>query len=604
MEVVKKVFELLQFDGPKDITFVDCDGVYVKHNVSGTVLGGNGNAQLGRAAMLLAKQVTEGKTEFEIKQTPQFETLGAMLDMSRNAVLKVEAVKEYLTYLAALGFNMFMLYTEDTYEIPEYPRFGYARGRYTLAELQEIDRFADTLGIEVVPCIQTLGHMEQYLRWTEAASEVQDTPTVLLCEEEKTYTLIEAMIRTMRKAFHGKRIHIGMDEAWDVGLGNYLNKHGYQNRFEILNKHLQRVLRICEKYEFQPIIWSDMFFKLGSKTGDYRDVNNHIPPEKAALIPNVEMAFWDYFQTDGAVYEALLNAHKEMGKRVMFAGGIWLWGRALPDLSFTFRSMTPALEKCIACGIPDVVANVWGDMGSQCNYFFSLLGLPLFSEYCYRGQTCTMEDIKSMMDYVIQFPYDDATAISLHNWNFAEGGTQTPEYYTMGTPIFWADLLYDLPSIPNYQAYLQHYQEGLERLKQSTPRGQWKPYYEYAVQMFDITVLKCKLLSELRAKYRQRDMAYLSNLCDHVLPKLKQSFQRMHLMHRDLWMHNNKVFGWEVLDMRYGAVSARLDYAIEQISLFCQGSIDAIDELEFEALKLTQQNLSDFRDVTSTSVIF
>ena len=180
MEVVKKVFQLLQFETPKPITYRDCDGVYVKYGPEGAVLGGNGKAQFGRAAMLLAKQVTAGQTIFEIKETPRFETLGVMLDMSRNAVLKVDAVKEYLTYMAALGFNMFMLYTEDTYEIPEYPRFGYARGRYTLAELQEIDEFAGTLGIEVIPCIQTLGHMEQYLRWTEAAGGVQDTPTVLL----------------------------------------------------------------------------------------------------------------------------------------------------------------------------------------------------------------------------------------------------------------------------------------------------------------------------------------------------------------------------------------------------------------------------------------
>jgi hexosaminidase len=44
------------------------------------------------------------------------------------------------------------LYTEDTYQIPDEPFFGYLRGAYTEAELREIDDYAYALGIEVVPC--------------------------------------------------------------------------------------------------------------------------------------------------------------------------------------------------------------------------------------------------------------------------------------------------------------------------------------------------------------------------------------------------------------------------------------------------------------------
>ena len=36
---------------------------------------------------------------------------GAMLDMSRNAVMKVEQIKKYVDYLKAFGYNMLMLYT-------------------------------------------------------------------------------------------------------------------------------------------------------------------------------------------------------------------------------------------------------------------------------------------------------------------------------------------------------------------------------------------------------------------------------------------------------------------------------------------------------------
>jgi hypothetical protein len=62
-----------------------------------------------------------------------------MIDMSRNGVMKVEAVKKFIAYNAAMGNNMLMLYTEDTYKIPEYKYFGYMRGRYSESEIKEID---------------------------------------------------------------------------------------------------------------------------------------------------------------------------------------------------------------------------------------------------------------------------------------------------------------------------------------------------------------------------------------------------------------------------------------------------------------------------------
>ena len=65
-----------------------------------------------------------------------FERLGLMLDMSRNSVMNVPALKEYISLLAEMGYNALMLYTEDTYEIPGEPYFGHFRGRYSLQEMK------------------------------------------------------------------------------------------------------------------------------------------------------------------------------------------------------------------------------------------------------------------------------------------------------------------------------------------------------------------------------------------------------------------------------------------------------------------------------------
>ena len=87
-----------------------------------------------------------------------YEHFGVMLDMSRNAVMKVSRVKQMMDYLAKMGYNTLSLYCEDTYEIKSQPYFGYMRGSYTGMEIKEIDAYAKSKGIELVPCVQTLAH--------------------------------------------------------------------------------------------------------------------------------------------------------------------------------------------------------------------------------------------------------------------------------------------------------------------------------------------------------------------------------------------------------------------------------------------------------------
>ncbi len=111
--------------------------------------------------------------------------LCVMLDCSRNAVMSVEGVKDFIEKLSALGYNSLMLYTEDTYEIPEEPLFGYMRGRYTQKELKTIDSYAKSKGIELIPCIQTLAHLDLLFAW-KRFQKIQDIYNILLIDNEET----------------------------------------------------------------------------------------------------------------------------------------------------------------------------------------------------------------------------------------------------------------------------------------------------------------------------------------------------------------------------------------------------------------------------------
>ena len=73
---------------------------------------------LCRGVFLLTQAVRAGRKALRVDQERHFASCGAMIDMSRNGVFRVEAVKRFIDRMACLGMNVLMLYTEDTYEVP------------------------------------------------------------------------------------------------------------------------------------------------------------------------------------------------------------------------------------------------------------------------------------------------------------------------------------------------------------------------------------------------------------------------------------------------------------------------------------------------------
>ena len=113
-----------------------------------------------------------------------------------------------------------MLYTEDTYEVKSEPYFGAYRGKYTRDEIKEIDTYAAMFGIELVPCIQTLAHLHNALKWTEM-SKICDSADILQPGKEETYQFIEKLLISVKENFSTSRVHLGMDEAVMLGLGKF-----------------------------------------------------------------------------------------------------------------------------------------------------------------------------------------------------------------------------------------------------------------------------------------------------------------------------------------------------------------------------------------------
>ncbi|MEG1359758.1 MAG: family 20 glycosylhydrolase [Clostridia bacterium] len=559
------------------------DGLNVQMKDGHAEICCDSKSAFARGVFLAAQAVKHGKNELSLHQTRHFEACGPMLDMSRGGVMTVASVKKTIDAMAALGLNLLMLYTEDTYEVPEYPYMGYLRGRYTQAELRELDDYADEMGVELVPCIQTLAHLEQFLQW-QVAAELRDTNECLMIDDAETYRFIEAEIKAIRACFRSKRAHIGMDEAHGVGLGRYLEKHGIQDRFELLNRHLTRVVELCQKYDFKPIMWSDMFFRLGSKTNDYYDVTAIVPDEAIARIPDVALCYWDYYHQEEAFYDEMIRRHMAMGKELVFAGGIWTWAGQLPHEKRSLATMEPAMRACLKNNVGMVLATMWEDDGCETDHLSALSDLPIFSEYCWLGEACTRKDIEKMGEWLTNLPRAVYHAMG-ELFPTAED-IRPGKGYLYCDPLY--NLAYGICDMPAYGASLTAARELLQaHLDQAD--------CAFADLLFEIVLAKMKLLSTLRDRYLKQDRAYLEQTAKETLPHLVSLYKRLMQLHRARWEAHYKRNGWETLCLRYGGAMARLEDAADELKRYLNGELVKIAELEEEPLPYLRKGGEQYR---------
>ena len=571
MDMKDLVKRVLGVDFDFEIKEIPSNKLLVRYNGVSAEVGGATKPELARAYMLLAKAIDEGKSEIFIEQTASFDTCGVMLDMSFGSVTKVSGVKKYLDYMAIFGMNMLMLYTEDTYEIEGYPLFGYQRGRYTQAELREIDDYAFELGIEVIPCIQTFGHLGKFLRYRKYRN-IAENDQVLLHGEEETYKLIEACISACRKAFRSNRIHIGCDETRGIGLGRSLLRDGYRDRFEIFNEHVGRVVDICKKYGFRPMMWSDMYSTLASKTGKTFDVDAEVPEDIVDKMPDADMVFWDYYHDGNEFYRKNIINHKKFCRPLHFAGGIWTWNGQAPNFKWTYKTVKPALEECLALGVRSVFAAAWayGDI----NHIQGLPSLAVYSEYCYRGLDCTKEDIDSVAEFVTGLSAELCDAIS--DFYCDEQGDRN-----IGKLMLWADpLIFLLPYGFDFEKIGAYFENAL-KVFEKYPDA---PYIDFYKALFRATLGKTRIFVPLSEKYKEGDLVWLRNFKDITLPELIRDYEELYSLHDKYWHEESKTHGFEKLANAYAATIERLRYTAREIGKYLDGTIDSIEALEAEII--------------------
>ena len=517
---------------------------------------------------------------------------GVMLDMSRNGVMKPDALKKYVDYLSAFGYNMLQLYTEDTYEVEDEPYFGYLRGAYKQEEIKEIDAYCREKGVELIPCIQTLAHLQTIFRWTPYRN-INDFDDILLIDDPRTYQLIENMFKTLAKCFTSRKVHIGMDEAHMVGLGKYKDKHGICNRYEILKRHLGRVVEIAKKYGFEPMMWSDMFFRMANE-GEYYGRNPNLPKDAIEGVPDVELVYWDYYHKQKADYKAMVQAHKKFGKDIWFAGGAWSWVGFTPANKYSLQTMKPAMDACREEDIDNIFFTLWGDNGKDCSYFSLLPSLYYLKRY-YDG----VKDRKQIAKEFKELTGEDFERMMNMDCPNLIGGNKdsfrNPSRYVLYNDPFLG--MFDPLAKENVD---KEYKKLARRLAIYAKESENFGYiYDVLAKLCRVLTYKYDIGVRLRAAYQVQDKVALRGMVDD-LKKIEKAVDAFYKAFRDLWHKENKPEGFEVQEARLGGLMLRLKSCRERLTAYLDGKEESLPELEIVLLDLWGKGLN-YEKATSCS---
>ena len=573
---------------PTKNLIVDCQhvptGIHIQcHGEQATLTYGSTTDLMHGAALLCGQ--AQKTAQFDIQQQPRFEVMAAMLDVARNGVPTVAMVKQMIRRLASMGYNELWLYLEDLFEIPEEPYFGRGRGCYRQAELHEIALYGDRFGVTVVPAVQTLAHLHNALKW-DAHLAVKDTDDTLLVGAVATKRFLTHLLRAASAPFTTNKIHVGMDEAYQLGRGRYLDQNGFTDQETLILQQLKLVVSLTQELGLKAYMWSDLWFTFASDKHEMYDPAVHFDPAFKASLPSVGQVYWDYYHEDEQTYRDRFAQHFELSDDVAFAGGIWTWSALAPNQSKMLATIDAGLKAAKASGVQQVVATMWFDDGAEVPFSAAWYGLQAFATYQYHDEV-TLAIIDAEYETM---QGEAATFYQLldHFDNFT--GNINVDADNVSKIILYEDLM-----LQRYRQNLSAvdiegpYQELIAALSHTQVREDNQLMMTFYRQLAQTILVKQRtlkaiaVLSKDGADEAQAEAALIAvTNCKTALEQLLGDF-------RALWQQQRRGNGFEIIDVRLGGQIARCNTVTWRINEWLAGR-DDLAELREPILPMDKRN--------------
>ncbi|NCA99101.1 MAG: hypothetical protein EOM70_06970 [Clostridia bacterium] len=291
---------------------------------------------------------------------PDLAIRGVLIDIGRGKIPTLKNLYELIDLLAELKVNMVQLYMEGySFAFQRYAEFFPDEAPITAEEIRLLDRYARDRFIDLVPCQNTLGHMEAWLSIPEfntLAEAPEGLPlvpglppqvTTLDPTDPGSLDLVMNLLQELLPNFTSSWVNINFDEPIELGLGKNRDLPDGVSISRIFLDFLGQVLSIVRSHQKSGMIWSDFLFR---------------HPELLYALPK-DMIVLDWNYESRTPFEPHARELAEHGIEFILCPGTSSWNSLAGRTDNMKANILDAAEQALRYGARGLLVTDWGDYG-------------------------------------------------------------------------------------------------------------------------------------------------------------------------------------------------------------------------------------------------
>ncbi len=480
--------------------------------------------------------------QLNIVDWPCMRIRGIADDISRGQVPTIESAKHFIRDISRFKSNYYALYMEDMFKCSKHPKIGKNRGAFTPEELIELDRYAKSRFVTLMPIFETLGHFDNILTIPEYQN-LGEFPgsQCLSIANGNIYPLLRDFICELSPCFSSKVFHIGGDEFFDLGHGNSKDLIKAVGMDRALLDHFRKIYNIAKESGNEKIIL-------------YHDVVVKFPLLLKQLPKDLIFMYWDY-----SPKKNYTNVKKivESGFPVIVSPSMLCWSRHFPNYNVSAVNIVNLIE--YAKGLmkdSDLILgqlnSTWGDFSNHnlrenniygailsgtASWTISKVDYNSFIKdlgYCFFG----LKELRDINDF--HYIFFSLTDINKFYRNIPSIAFQNFYNFLYRHPFYDESLK---PNCKNYKKILSITEEITNKfidLKgKISINPEYLPYIEYSLKIAQLFAEKDEFKLKINSKLKDYESGAIpSNIKEEVsknLKEFKNKIQDLSIEYERLW---------------------------------------------------------------------
>ncbi len=305
-----------------------------------------------------------------ITDYPDLKIRGYMLDISRDKIPTMKTLKQIVDLMMLVKMNHLELYVEGfPIYLPSFPDLPYETPMKR-AELKELEAYCFSRAIELVPNVNTFGHMTKWLQLEKYRhlAECEDgyinqgypfPASTLNPLEAESLELVHTIITDMAFSSSARFFNLNGDEPFELSLGkskSVTDKLGTGRVYlDYMEKHCQTVRNLGKT----PMIWGDVLVN-----------HEELLPDFAKDVVVIDWGYDSFHDFDTPA-----KAYHENNIPFLLAPGTSSWNSFASRISDMIQTTDNSVQAAKAYQGLGILMTDWGDFGHPQSIIFSYPGI-------------------------------------------------------------------------------------------------------------------------------------------------------------------------------------------------------------------------------------